>query len=347
MDYRNQRCDGCGLPLREGEDIVVCPDCGTPQHRACYEKENRCVNAARHAESFDWQRTAAPAETQATVPCPVCCHENAPDAAVCARCGQPFTAEALHNTPAPKQEISTEQLVHDLFSDAPADTGDVMLGEDERQQVEYVLAQRMLQATPGMSEEQSQEQLCGHPLRQVMTFLAVRALTFVNKFRKLENGSAFTWNWAAFFFTPYWFFYRKLYKPGIVILTARICLSIAVYTPVMHINELVLSLSDAMRDGSLTDALYASTIEQISAYTPVIMISLGVLLLLAVLSGLLGDRLYHRHVQTALDQLKQEESRDAFLVQFLRRSAVSPLAAALSYAAISFIPNLVMSFIVS
>ena len=66
----------------------------------------------------------------------------------------------------------------------------------------------------------------------------------------------------------------------------------------------------------------------------------------AILSGLLGDRLYHSYVQHTLDRLKEEESRDAFLVNFLRKSAVSPLLAALSYAAVSLIPNFVMSFIV-
>ena len=349
MDYRNRICDACGLPLREDEDVVVCPDCGTPQHRACFEKNGQCIHADRHRENFDWNADAADAPMQKNgARCPVCGHENAPNATECARCGQPFSDEApmLSRPFSPQQTVSAARLVEDLFFDAPNGEAELALDDDEREQVEFVLSQRMLQATPGMTEAQTQEKLCGHPLRQVMTFLSSHALTFVNKFRKLENGSAFTWNWAAFFLTPYWFFYRKLYKPGIVVLTVRICLAIAVYGPVTRVSELMMTLSQAAQDGSLTEAMYASTMEQISAYAPVMIVSLGVLLLLAFLSGLLADRLYHRHVQRTLDRLKQLESRDAFLVHFLRSSAVSPLLAAVSYAAISIIPNLIMTFVV-
>ena len=345
MDYQNQLCGGCGLPLREGEDIVVCPECGTPQHRACFEKENRCVNADRHGESFVWAGSDVPAAEKATFPCPVCRHENPVGADVCSRCGQPFSEKALHlDAPPTRREMNPAQLMDELFFDAPKGVTDLQLEDDERQQVEYVLSQRMLQASPGMTEAQTQERLCGHPLRQVMTFISSHALTYVRKFRKLENGQALTWNWAAFFLTPYWFFFRKLYKPGIIVLTLRICLSLVMYQPMSQISDLMMQLSDAMRNGSLTDEMYLSIAEQISAFAPAILISTGVLLLLAVVSGLLADRLYHRHVKTSLDKLKQSESRDAFLVSFLRKSAVSPLLAALSYVAISVIPTLVLTF---
>ncbi len=348
MEYLNQPCGGCGLPMREGEDIVFCPECGAPQHRACYEKDGQCVFADRHEAGFSWTADPSSAAPEEGQPCPVCGHKNAPNAAECARCGQPFTAEAPgRSVPVPPvPQATASALVDDLFFDAPRGEAELELDDTEREQVEFVISQRMLQATPGMTAEQSQERLCGHPLRQVMTFLSSHALTFVNKFRRLESGSGFTWNWAAFFLTPYWFFYRKLYKPGIVVLTVRICLTLAIYNPVSRISEVMMSLSEAARDGSLTEAMYASALEQISAYSPVMMIAFGVLLLLAVLSGALADRLYHRHIQQTLDRLKSEESRDAFLVKFLRASAVSPILAALSYAAISVIPNLVMSFII-
>ena len=60
MFYENSTCDGCGQPLLECEDIVVCPDCGTPQHRACYELNNKCVNEHLHAEGFEWKNPNPP-----------------------------------------------------------------------------------------------------------------------------------------------------------------------------------------------------------------------------------------------------------------------------------------------
>ncbi len=36
--YYGCPCEGCGKPLTLQDDIVVCPDCGAPYHRTCYEK---------------------------------------------------------------------------------------------------------------------------------------------------------------------------------------------------------------------------------------------------------------------------------------------------------------------
>ena len=59
MFYDNKVCDGCSDVMLEGDDIVVCPECGTPQHRECYKKNNQCVNAHLHAEGFDWRAANA------------------------------------------------------------------------------------------------------------------------------------------------------------------------------------------------------------------------------------------------------------------------------------------------
>ena len=54
MNYSGKICDGCREPLENGDDIVVCPVCGTPQHRSCYEKNHKCVNEYLHSTGFVW-----------------------------------------------------------------------------------------------------------------------------------------------------------------------------------------------------------------------------------------------------------------------------------------------------
>ena len=44
MDYRGQHCPICGKEFCDGDDIVVCPECGTPYHRECYKTAGHCVN---------------------------------------------------------------------------------------------------------------------------------------------------------------------------------------------------------------------------------------------------------------------------------------------------------------
>lgn len=54
MDYTNEICQWCGEAFKEGDDIVVCPECGTPQHRDCWKQHGHCVNSGNHAPDFTW-----------------------------------------------------------------------------------------------------------------------------------------------------------------------------------------------------------------------------------------------------------------------------------------------------
>ncbi len=51
MDYKGYECPVCHEQFQDGEDIVVCPECGTPHHRACYEENGACANAQRRTKS--------------------------------------------------------------------------------------------------------------------------------------------------------------------------------------------------------------------------------------------------------------------------------------------------------
>lgn len=49
-----EKCCVCGNPFFEGDDVVVCPECGAPYHRECYRRSGKCEFADRHGE-YEWQ----------------------------------------------------------------------------------------------------------------------------------------------------------------------------------------------------------------------------------------------------------------------------------------------------
>ena len=53
--YYGCPCEGCGKPLTLQDDIVVCPDCGAPYHRVCYEKLGQCIHRPAHAAGYEWK----------------------------------------------------------------------------------------------------------------------------------------------------------------------------------------------------------------------------------------------------------------------------------------------------
>lgn len=57
MDYKKEICPICLKEFAEGDDIVVCPECGTPHHRECWQENGCCANIANHGENFEWHKT--------------------------------------------------------------------------------------------------------------------------------------------------------------------------------------------------------------------------------------------------------------------------------------------------
>ena len=67
MKYTNEICQGCGRKFTDEDDIVTCPECGTPQHRECWLKEHKCVNEHLHGEDFEWRPKHAPEKEEEAV----------------------------------------------------------------------------------------------------------------------------------------------------------------------------------------------------------------------------------------------------------------------------------------
>jgi predicted nucleic acid-binding Zn-ribbon protein len=46
--FTGLECAACCEVFADGDDVVVCPECGTPHHRSCYAENGECVNAESH-----------------------------------------------------------------------------------------------------------------------------------------------------------------------------------------------------------------------------------------------------------------------------------------------------------
>ena len=54
QEYQKQPCIVCGKPFTENDDIVTCPECGTPYHRACWQQAGQCTNLTLHQSGESW-----------------------------------------------------------------------------------------------------------------------------------------------------------------------------------------------------------------------------------------------------------------------------------------------------
>ena len=89
--YIGNTCPVCGEKFKDDDDVVVCPDCGTPYHRACWQKTGVCLHQAEHAAGFEWHPEPAGGSADAEdAVCPNCGTHNAPSAQRCEHCGVPL-----------------------------------------------------------------------------------------------------------------------------------------------------------------------------------------------------------------------------------------------------------------
>lgn len=88
-EYKGSKCIVCEKIFDENDDIVVCPDCGTPYHRECYMKNGTCINEKLHISKMSWEPDNTPKPASKRI-CIRCRTENPEGSLYCCRCGMPF-----------------------------------------------------------------------------------------------------------------------------------------------------------------------------------------------------------------------------------------------------------------
>lgn len=315
MNFENMICDGCGRKFEKDDDIVVCPECGTPQHRSCFENCGGCVNSSKHAIGFVWQKEETKTEVLHS-------DTNASDS-------------NEGNNP---KEIDLKPGSSFLGTMDPG-IGDTM-NPEEITGLDDLIESRVRVIAPGITPEQRTEQLCGEEIGTTISFIGSNAAVYVKKFRKREHQHKFTFNWAAFFFTPIWFFYRKLYKAGAVYISLLVSITMLMAQPAENFLSIYQGLVETGVE-AITEADYAA----LSAAIAPILVFEAVTLLIHLIAGLTADKMYWSYCKKTLEKVRQARGNDEFFAfsHYLRRCSVSFIAGLAAMVAYSFLPQLLVS----
>ena len=311
MNYTGKLCDGCRQPLENGDDIVVCPICGTPQHRSCYEKNNKCVNEYLHSTDFTW------------------------------------------TDPEEEQRKKEEELKAQQAAQQPQPSDQPVFALATPQSMESVFLRGVLY--------DPKDDVGGATVGEAADFIQNSAPRYIRKFMKQKKkGGKLSWNWAAFFFSPYWFFYRKLYKAGAVFLALSVALSLAtvsltenlygVYEKMVtvqeELSELVKGKEDLNdEDTQRFDKLYAESAKLAKAAIP----SLAIILLIQkvlpnTIAALLADFLLKKRMLRVISFSRGTSSEpDAVKYTIMRNGGVSVLMPIIAIMIDNYLPSLLLS----
>lgn len=190
FDFIGYKCPVCSQRFAKGDDIVVCPDCGAPYHRACYFSRSRCLFEDQHGPDFEWapsQEDQEAAQAAKTITCPDCGAECPGNSHFCLKCGCPLSGQEADQASQARRRAEEYG-----YGDAPFN------GQTASEMYRHFFGSSILDDIPVSEWE---------------TFIGGAAPAYLAAFgRMMQTGRKIGINISAFIFGPIYFFYRKMWK---------------------------------------------------------------------------------------------------------------------------------------
>ncbi len=328
MDFIGNKCPVCNQYFHADDDVVVCPECGTPHHRDCYESIGECANAEHHAEGYDFSQDKEHNDNADVVICKSCGKENDKFQFFCKYCAAPLQPEerqqSADNTANRQQApfgagasgVPGSMPFLDPLGGVPAETDlgdDVTAGE---------MAKYVKQNTP----------------------------YFIRVFSNIKSFNRSKFNFAAALFSGGYLLYRKMYKLGAVIFAIEVALYASMMYVVIAFRDLYQQFMDAYTSGMGKSTEFLAKLSSVDAfklYVPAIVYA--ILIAAMIIIGANFNRWYMRHCKAEIIKIKQNagESENPETLLQTKGGVNTPLALSLLITAmlIRYIPTLIVGIL--
>ena len=216
--YTGTKCPHCSTAFTEDDSVVVCPECGAPYHRSCFEEMGGiCQFADRHSSDFSWddfdrkQRTEEERryEDTSVLRCNRCGTSNNPQNIFCDVCGTP-----LHRPSTNEQENPNGWQTGPHTWQNP--------GAGPFRSMNY-----NPYTTPygGLGAD---EEIDGIPVKDLAIYVGDNSHYYLPKFKELKTTGHNVVNWSAFFLEFFFLIYRKMYLAAVIIFLISNVLSMGI-----------------------------------------------------------------------------------------------------------------------
>lgn len=231
-NYTGSTCPVCHKPFTPTDDVVVCPDCGTPYHRACWPADGVCVHAALHGTGFEWKPDGAEDDGQTV--CPNCGAHNPTGARFCNHCGVPLP-----------DHPENPEVPHSARATGAAGAGRPIYDDPN-----YTAPPRESEGAPHINtytagpegiyrrEIGPDDPIDGIKARDWATFVGPSSLYYLMQFVRIEQTKhKLGLSFAAFFLGPIYFFYRKMWKLGALFAALDVAVTLPTYLALLVISD--------------------------------------------------------------------------------------------------------------
>lgn len=334
MDYIGYKCPVCDKYFHVGDDVVVCPECGTPHHRECYLSLGRCANEDKHKDGYDYQKDVmneASDNDENIIECKKCGTKNSSDAFFCNKCGSALyenqTGTQGENGQNPQNQQNPQEQP---FGSSP-------FGPNPN----VIMFDPLAGVSP--STDMGDSVTAG----EVAKFVKQNTPYFILVFNNIKKFARSRFNFCAMFFGGGYLLYRKMYKIGAIITAIQTALTVLY----MYLNYYIATnnaydkLIEATAQNDYTAFLhhYAELPQKDLYFLLLFMLIAFVTLALDIVIGACANRMYYKHCLKQINKIKIEATEPTTVSETLvKKGGVNtPLALSLwfTYIVISYLPQ--------
>lgn len=268
----------CGIAFNDPDDVVVCPECGTPYHRDCYQKEGGCINYDLHESGAGWRPEPETAASGSDEPirCSRCGQENPPDGLFCNRCGLPLHGST--GEPRPFNDMNGQY--HGNVQDPRARMGGV-----------NPFAQ---QQDSAIRFDQDSD-IDGVKLGDYARYVGKNQFPFLTSFIRFGKfGGKASLNFGALLFPQFYFFYRKMPLIGVIYMLVSMALSIP--------TIMVLSLGGYLPSISFVTESFVKS----ESFTMVFNITSSLLMVTQCVAAIFANYWYYRKARKSIIAIRRQ-----------------------------------------
>lgn len=173
---------------------------------------------------------------------------------------------------------------------------------------------------------------------EIRDFVAVNTHKYLPRFTKVSKETRLSWNWTAFLFPEGWFFSRKMYKQGAIVLTLMVVAQILTIPLFTFLSSISLGSTAEYAQYLL------SNISEVGVL-PIVLSVCAVLLAITtrVLSALYGTYIYKKYV---LDKIKAyTPSKEDRFIYNRKYGGVNILMFLAGVMILNYLPQLLFMFV--
>ncbi len=318
MDLKYVSCPYCNQPFNDGDDVVVCPDCGTPAHRACWKELGHCIHADKHAEGYVWEI--------------------------------PYSKEREEAEQKAREEAERKRAEMFGTGNGGRDTRPDGLPFDNEygNYASYTMGDHG-EMRPTMRVIGPNEKLGDFTVKDYGDVIQKSKNRYLPKFFMMDRTKRnVVGNFAAFLVPTLWSAYRRMYGLTLVLIIAQFLVPLAALDSVVEYYSEAATLAQQYLMTSATDedaaeAAMSSLVEKMPEPPIALTINHYVIMAIHILMGIFANTIYKRRCEQLLTKAKAIENADERATYIKRRGGTSTVSAILAAAILYTLLNLIVS----